>query len=338
MLAVIKSKNADTHGQAIVDVSHPDHALFEGARSITAIALGEGEAAVFAVGETGRWSLHQIAGGADQTIATIPGGAPSMLVAVGDRVLFAAPTGIRSVALGTKQLATVASVGCAVSALGTTAAYCADWNGDTVRRVEYETGAVTSVTMENRFLHLLAIGGSGLFFTQSAGRFAQGVAFLPFATSGGVSASTAPVDAAGPSQPSTTGVGSYRNAKFGYRLDVPSPLEPRPEEPSGAGRYFYSADEAVYLKAWGGEFGATVSDVNALFDKKSASANGRTVSYHARGPDWFVVSGRAGAKLFYERVVVSGSHYAEASITYPASARSLWDKRAADTALSLTFH
>jgi hypothetical protein len=188
--------------------------------------------------------------------------------------------------------------------------------------------------MGDHFVLQLAAARDGLFFTQSMGHYAEGLAFVAFAAPGTPSAGPAP-PAPSAAAPGDFASGAYANVKFGYRVNVPPGLLARPEASNGAGRYFYSADGQIYLKAWGGALAGNTPDLDALFAKESAPSDGKTVTYHSRGSDSFVVSGRAGANIFYERFVAKNGRYAEAIVTYPNALRKQWDKVAASAAASL---
>lgn len=115
--------------------------------------------------------------------------------------------------------------------------------------------------------------------------------------------------------------GRYANARFGYAICVPDGLAGQGEADNGDGQRFVSQDGAELL---------VYGSFNAL-DETLAARRAATVArlgpaaYRAGGRDWFVVSGRAGDRVYYVRATLRGDVFSTMELTYPAAAASRWD-------------
>ena len=100
---------------------------------------------------------------------------------------------------------------------------------------------------------------------------------------------------------------TYQNDRYGTIIEYPDFFRAGPAPDANDGRSFTNADGASF---------SVFASYNALdfdlagyrdFIVKNLSA-GKIITYRAQGPDWFVISGTAGADaIFYERYLLSHS-------------------------------
>ncbi len=128
---------------------------------------------------------------------------------------------------------------------------------------------------------------------------------------------------------------TYRNDRYGTTIDYPDFFTAQPPPDSNDGRAFKSADRAAFSVY--ASYNALDFDVAKYRDfiLKNLDA-GATVTYQARGDNWFVVSGTKGADVFYERHMLSHAAQLTESfvISYPAALRQSYDPIVAHMAKS----
>jgi hypothetical protein len=129
---------------------------------------------------------------------------------------------------------------------------------------------------------------------------------------------------------------TYHNDRFGTTIDYPDRFKAEPEPANDDGRKFTSADGAEFVV-----YGSlNVDELNLAQFQDFALKNldpGHVVTYNAHGENWFVISGTNGAKIFYERHLLShrGELTENFSIEYPAAAKEDYDAIIARMAKSL---
>ena len=115
---------------------------------------------------------------------------------------------------------------------------------------------------------------------------------------------------------------TYHNDRFGTTIDYPDRFKAEPPPDNDDGRKFTSTDGATFLVY----ASLNVDEFNLAqfqdFELKNLDP-GQVVTYNARGDDWFVISGTNGAKIFYQRHLLShrGELTETFSIEYPAAAK-----------------
>ena len=119
---------------------------------------------------------------------------------------------------------------------------------------------------------------------------------------------------------------TYRNPRFGTSIEYPDTFRPgRPPE-NGAGLGFTAADGASFSVY--GSHNASDDNLAALeaFVRKNFSG-GERVTYDARGPNWFVLSGTVGDKTFYDRHMLShrGTIINAFQLLYPTRLQRAYD-------------
>jgi hypothetical protein len=97
---------------------------------------------------------------------------------------------------------------------------------------------------------------------------------------------------------------TYTNPRFGTTIEYPSTFRPGRPPDNGAGLGFVAADGASFSVY--GSHNALDHDLAGLeaFVRQNF-AGGERVTYSARGADWFVLSGTAGDRTFYDRHLLS---------------------------------
>lgn len=140
-----------------------------------------------------------------------------------------------------------------------------------------------------------------------------------------------------PSAPAAADSLSYSNDRFGTRLTFPAELfEMRLEPPAnGDGMTWRSADGAS-LAVYGAynTLEQAPSDLQAdISDRRAAEGE---VTYARSRDNWVVVSGTAGADIFYERHVFGAKDIIHSMVlTYPARLDSKYDPVAGAIAKTL---
>lgn len=105
----------------------------------------------------------------------------------------------------------------------------------------------------------------------------------------------------------------YCNARYGYCITVPPALYGQGESDSGDGQVFLNRPATVTLTVWGGW--SDIPDLPSFTDSFKETSRGwpagngqaaRVVTYKLLKPDFFVVSGVQGGKVFYQRTIRKG--------------------------------
>ncbi|HTZ02657.1 MAG TPA: hypothetical protein VMC05_10020 [Xanthobacteraceae bacterium] len=128
----------------------------------------------------------------------------------------------------------------------------------------------------------------------------------------------------------------YQNDRYGTTIDYPAVFKMQPPPDADDGRRFESADGASF--AVSASYGGIEFTPAAYHDfiVKHLDA-GSTITYEARGKNWFVVSGTRGDRIFYEKHLLShgGEMTEDLVISYPASRKDSYDPIVARMAKSL---
>ncbi len=121
----------------------------------------------------------------------------------------------------------------------------------------------------------------------------------------------------------TTVYANYGNPRFGFWVRYPRSLKLEPPPENGDGRRFFAAD-GFQMAVWGGN---NVEDDTLASAMSTARREDFTrVTYQTAGRNWFVLSGRKGAKIVYEKVYVGKGSSNTLSISYPATLKAKYDK------------
>ena len=118
---------------------------------------------------------------------------------------------------------------------------------------------------------------------------------------------------------------TYHNDRYGTTIDYPDQFKAEPPPDADDGRRFKSADGAEFAVYASYALDSTLAEIQVFTLKNLAP--GAVVTYKTNGDHWFVISGTAGANIFYERHLLShSSQMSETfSMTYPAAAKKTYD-------------
>ena len=119
---------------------------------------------------------------------------------------------------------------------------------------------------------------------------------------------------------------SYHNDRYGTTIDYPDIFKAEPPPDNNDGRKFMAADGAEFSVY--ASYNSLDFDLAEFHDFTIKNLDPKaTVTYQARGKDWFVVSGTNGGSIFYERETLS--HKAQMTegflMTYPSSLKQTYD-------------
>ncbi len=118
---------------------------------------------------------------------------------------------------------------------------------------------------------------------------------------------------------------TYQNDRYGTTIDYPDQFKAEPPPDADDGQRFKSDDGAKFAVYASYALDSTLADIQEFTLKNLAP--GAVVTYKTGGDHWFVISGTAGANIFYERRLLShrGQMSETFSMTYPAAAKRSYD-------------
>jgi hypothetical protein len=101
---------------------------------------------------------------------------------------------------------------------------------------------------------------------------------------------------------------TYHNARFAYSISYPADVfAPQGESDNGDGQRFLSKDGRAELMVYAGH---AINDSQDTLQKRFREAAAsrpagppRVVTYKLIKDDWFVISGRAGGRIFYQKTM-----------------------------------
>jgi len=126
----------------------------------------------------------------------------------------------------------------------------------------------------------------------------------------------------------------YTNERFGYSIAYPDSLL-TPDEPVGEdrGMTFVSASGGIQMMVYAMERGS-YEDFAAQYQTAMEDGESR-ITYHAQEDDLYVVAGRRGSDMFYEKAVSDGGSITTFRMHYPADDKAYFDVLAALVSASL---
>lgn len=119
---------------------------------------------------------------------------------------------------------------------------------------------------------------------------------------------------------------SYQNDRYGTTIDYPKLFKMQPPPDADDGRRLKSAGGAEFaVFALYNSLNFTVVTCRDFIVKNLTP--GSTITYEARGKDWFVISGTRDDKIFYERHLLSHGQQMEEDFVmfYPAALKQIYD-------------
>jgi hypothetical protein len=120
---------------------------------------------------------------------------------------------------------------------------------------------------------------------------------------------------------------TYSNARYGYSIAYPAGiLVPQGEADNGDGQVFVSKDKTAEMRVFGSNI-VQGETLQSAFDVALAGENDPewVVSYKLLKKDYFVVSGKHGARIFYFKTMKRGNVFKSVIIQYDESERAIYD-------------
>jgi hypothetical protein len=128
--------------------------------------------------------------------------------------------------------------------------------------------------------------------------------------------------------------GVYCNGRFGYCIDYPKGiLFPQPESQNGDGRVFKDKAGEEVLSVFGripdGDDGNPISleqqyDID-IHGGEEPEGSKFTLTYQKLSKSFFVISGYANGKIFYQKTILKDGNFAYAILKYDESQKSRFD-------------
>lgn len=135
----------------------------------------------------------------------------------------------------------------------------------------------------------------------------------------------------------------YCNDKYHYCLDYPSFLSSPGEPDAHDGQTFESRSKPLRMSVWGNYSNWMNGDEMRLSEQRdwtlqhlaTTDLPNPKVHYKAFTKNWFVITGRSGANIFYERTIRSKDTFVTVLLIYPAAQRAEFDRMVYHVAASL---
>jgi len=117
--------------------------------------------------------------------------------------------------------------------------------------------------------------------------------------------------------------------RFGAAAEIPAQgFDALPEPENGDGRTWESRTDGGTIALYGG-FIVVAPDFESFraWREEAERDNGTGITYRAGGKTWFVISGRNGTRIVYERVEIAcgGEAFVAIRFDYPAASAKRWD-------------
>lgn len=124
---------------------------------------------------------------------------------------------------------------------------------------------------------------------------------------------------------------TYSNARFGYSVSYPANiLVPQGEADNGDGQIFRSSDGHAEMRVFG-RYNVQNETLKSAFN---SAQEGKSVTYKLLRGNFYVVSGREGGKIFYEKTMLKGDTFKTFMIEYDEADASTYDAITARVARS----
>jgi hypothetical protein len=118
----------------------------------------------------------------------------------------------------------------------------------------------------------------------------------------------------------------YTNDWFGFSVCYPSDLLRQQAAPDNDDGRIFMGSNSAKIAAWGSFNAAdwTLAD-SMREDEKRLAAGGGTITYKVIQNDFYVLSGRKGDQIFYNRTALAKGKFSVVELTYPAADSGLWN-------------
>lgn len=118
---------------------------------------------------------------------------------------------------------------------------------------------------------------------------------------------------------------TYRNGRFGFKIDVPDFLYAGSEPDNGSGLTFTSSDGTITLTVYGSHDALMYGGIAGLYGARLSEAD-FPVSYKVQKGNWCVLSGDYDNTVYYQKCIYkSDETINEFLITYPKSVEKTMD-------------
>ena len=122
--------------------------------------------------------------------------------------------------------------------------------------------------------------------------------------------------------PAQGGYKTYYNSRFGYSVSYPANiLIPQGEADNGDGQIFRSRDGHAEMRVFG-RYNVLNETLRSAFN---SAQEGKQVTYKVLRGNFYVVSGRQGGKIFYEKTWLKGDIFRTFMIEYDEADASTYD-------------
>lgn len=120
----------------------------------------------------------------------------------------------------------------------------------------------------------------------------------------------------------------YRNARYGYEVNVPAGFTAHPEAPNGDGRRFCAADGQVELLVYGSN-NIEGKSLKQLLGEAALSLPVKP-AYENHGRTWFVLSWLEGSTIHYRKTFVGRGCTQSFWLSYPRELSNRYDRVATE--------
>jgi hypothetical protein len=115
----------------------------------------------------------------------------------------------------------------------------------------------------------------------------------------------------------------YCNARFDYCVEYPIGfLSPQGEADNADGQAFLSKDAVVSMKVWGSNNVLNESLKQRYYEDLQGGKNGklqRVITYRIIKQNYYVVSGREGKRIFYQKTSLANDMFKTLLFEYPVT-------------------
>jgi hypothetical protein len=119
---------------------------------------------------------------------------------------------------------------------------------------------------------------------------------------------------------------TYTNERFGFSVCYPSDLLRLEAAPDNNDGQTFIGSNGAKIAAWGSWNATdwTLAD-SAREDEKRLANDGGKVTYKVIRKGFYVISGRNGDQIFYNRTALANGKLSAVELTYPAVDSALWN-------------
>ena len=108
---------------------------------------------------------------------------------------------------------------------------------------------------------------------------------------------------------------TYSNARFAFSLCYPASVFRAGRPPDNGDGLSFGARDGATLAAWGSN---DALDRGLAGEQALAESDRKGVTYRAKGGNWFALSGKTGARIFYRKTFLSDGRFVSFELSYPA--------------------